>query len=142
MLNTGDERVASKRTLLTTIAYQLDGKRTYALEGSIFIAGAAVQWLRDSLKLIGTASELDALGEQADPPSRSIWSRLCRARRTVLGRHARGAIYRPHAQQRPRRVRARRDEAVGYQTRDLIEAMHADWPSSAKAKPRFVSMAA
>ena len=52
LLNTGPERIASRNRLLTTIAYQLDGKRTYALEGAIFVAGAAVQWLRDGLKLI------------------------------------------------------------------------------------------
>ena len=52
LLNTGDKAVASQNRLLTTVAYQLDGKRTYALEGAIFIAGAAVQWLRDGLKLV------------------------------------------------------------------------------------------
>ena len=51
VLNTGSEAIASKHRLLTTIAYQLGGKRTYALEGSIFVAGAAVQWLRDGLKV-------------------------------------------------------------------------------------------
>ena len=50
LLNTGPMQVASKNRLLTTIAYQLGGKRTYALEGAIFIAGAAVQWLRDALE--------------------------------------------------------------------------------------------
>ena len=50
LLNTGDKPVASHNRLLTTVAYQLDGKRTYALEGAIFIAGAAVQWLRDGLQ--------------------------------------------------------------------------------------------
>src|SRR5207237_6901219 len=67
LLNTGDTRVASNNRLLTTIAYQLAGKRTYALEGAIFIAGAAVQWLRDALKLISTAPEVNALAAQADP---------------------------------------------------------------------------
>ena len=61
------ERVASRNRLLTTIAYQLGGKRTYALEGAIFIAGAAVQWLRDGLKIIAKASEVDALAQRADP---------------------------------------------------------------------------
>ncbi len=51
LLNTGDTPVASSNRLLTTIAYQIDGKPTYALEGSIFIAGAAVQWLRDGLEI-------------------------------------------------------------------------------------------
>ena len=67
LLNTGKEKVASDNRLLTTIAYRLDGKTTYALEGSIFIAGAAVQWLRDGLKLISSASETQLLAESADP---------------------------------------------------------------------------
>ena len=66
LLNTGQEAVASKSRLLTTIAYQLDGKTTYALEGSIFIAGAAVQWLRDALGIIETAEQSGALAQQAD----------------------------------------------------------------------------
>jgi len=67
VLNTGAERVASRNRLLTTIAYQLEGKRTYALEGAIFIAGAAVQWLRDGLKVIAHSAEADALAGLADP---------------------------------------------------------------------------
>jgi glycerol kinase len=67
VLNTGGEQVASHHRLLTTIAYQLDGKRTYALEGSIFVAGAAVQWLRDGLRLIASAPESGKLAAAADP---------------------------------------------------------------------------
>ena len=67
LLNTGDQPVASKNRLLSTVAYQLGGKRTYALEGAIFIAGAAVQWLRDALKVIGTAPDVNALAAAADP---------------------------------------------------------------------------
>ncbi|MDM7255312.1 MAG: glycerol kinase GlpK, partial [Paracoccus sp. (in: a-proteobacteria)] len=66
LLNTGDEFVASRNRLLTTIAYQLDGKPVYALEGSIFIAGAVVQWLRDGLKIIREAPETMPLAEAAD----------------------------------------------------------------------------
>ena len=66
LLNTGATAVASKNKLLTTIAYQLNGKRTYALEGSIFVAGSAVQWLRDGLHLIKTAHDSDDLASQAD----------------------------------------------------------------------------
>ena len=68
LLNTGHEPVSSHNRLLTTVAYQLGGKRTYALEGAIFIAGAAVQWLRDALKLIDSAPEVNALAAAADPP--------------------------------------------------------------------------
>src|SRR5207247_204528 len=67
LLNTGDTPVQSRSRLLTTIAYQLDGKRTYALEGAIFMAGAAVQWLRDGLKLIATAAEAGTLAANSDP---------------------------------------------------------------------------
>ncbi len=70
LLNTGDTPVASKNRLLTTIAFQLDGKPTYALEGSIFMAGAVVQWLRDGLQIIESASETQALAEKADPHAR------------------------------------------------------------------------
>ena len=60
-MNTGDEPVSSKNGLVTTIAWGLDGKITYALEGSIFVAGAAIQWLRDELKLISSAAETEDL---------------------------------------------------------------------------------
>ena len=68
MLNTGNLAPHSRNRLLTTIAYQLGGKRTYALEGSIFIAGAAVQWLRDGLKLIKQSSEVEPLAMSACSP--------------------------------------------------------------------------
>ena len=67
LLNTGTTPVASNDKLLTTIAYQLNGQRTYALEGSIFVAGSAVQWLRDGLGLIKQASETGPLADQSDP---------------------------------------------------------------------------
>ena len=66
LLNTGTTPVASKNKLLTTIAYQLDGKRTYALEGSIFVAGSAVQWLRDGLGIIKQAAETGPLADKSD----------------------------------------------------------------------------
>jgi len=66
LLNTGETPCVSKNRLLTTIAYQLDGKPTYALEGSIFIAGAVVQWLRDGLQIIRHAAETQPLAERAD----------------------------------------------------------------------------
>src|SRR5205085_11764023 len=61
LLNTGGEIVRSKNRLLTTVAYRLDGKTTYALEGAIFMAGASVQWLRDKLRLFKDSSESGAL---------------------------------------------------------------------------------
>ena len=67
LMNTGDTPVQSENRLLTTIAYQFDGKPTYALEGSIFVAGAVVQWLRDGLRIIQDSAETQGLAEQADP---------------------------------------------------------------------------
>ncbi len=67
LLNTGTTPVASKNKLLTTIAYQLGGKRTYALEGSIFVAGSAVQWLRDGLGVIEQAADTGPLADKSDP---------------------------------------------------------------------------
>jgi len=67
LMNTGDTPVRSENRLLTTIAYQFDGKPTYALEGSIFVAGAVVQWLRDGLQIIQDSAETQGLAEQADP---------------------------------------------------------------------------
>src|SRR5262249_6046955 len=67
LLNTGPQMVASRNRLLTTIAYQLAGKRTFALEGAIFVAGAAVQWLRGGLHIIGSADQSSTLAATADP---------------------------------------------------------------------------
>jgi glycerol kinase len=133
LLNTGTERVASRNRLLTTIAYQLDGKRTYALEGAIFIAGAAVQWLRDGLKIIARSSEVGALAARADAAEEvylvpafvglgaPYWDPQARAAIFGLTRNSGG----------PEIARAALD-AVGYQTRDLLEAMRADWPQTAE----------
>ncbi len=72
LLNTGRTPVASNNRLLTTIAYQLGGVRSYALEGSIFVAGAAVQWLRDNLHVVQTAAETGELAQAADPTQEVI----------------------------------------------------------------------
>ncbi|MFG6626253.1 MULTISPECIES: glycerol kinase GlpK [Sulfitobacter] len=128
LLNTGETAVTSTNRLLTTIAYQLDGKPTYALEGSIFVAGAVVQWLRDGLKMIREAGETQALAEQADPHQNVVlvpafvglgapyWNAECR-----------GAIYGLTRNSGPAELARAALESVGYQTRDLLEAMQADW---------------
>ena len=127
MLNTGGRAVTSKNRLLTTIAYKLDGETTYALEGSIFIAGAAVQWLRDALGIIDDAAQSGDLAASADPAQdvylvpaftglgAPYWDAACRGamfgltRATGRAEFARAAL-----------------EAVCYQTSDLLEAMRAD----------------
>jgi glycerol kinase len=130
LLNTGDQPVLSKNRLLTTIAYQLEGKRTYALEGAIFIAGAAVQWLRDALKLIATAADVNALAAKADPAEELyLVPAFVGLGAPWWDAQARGAIYGLTRKSGAPELARAILEAVGYQTRDLLEAMHADWPA-------------
>ncbi|RXF68262.1 glycerol kinase GlpK, partial [Hansschlegelia zhihuaiae] len=129
LLHTGERPVASSNKLLTTVALQLGGRRTFALEGAIFVAGAAVQWLRDGLKLIREAPETQGLAAASDPDQDVYlvpafvglgaphWDPEARAALIGLTRGT-GA---------PEIARATL-ESVGYQTADLIAAMRADWP--------------
>ncbi|MBO6854865.1 MAG: glycerol kinase GlpK [Marivivens sp.] len=127
LINTGETPVRSQNRLLTTIAYQLDGKPTYALEGSIFIAGAVVQWLRDGLKIIREAKETQPLAEAADDAQNVVlvpaftglgapyWNAECR-----------GAVFGLTRGSGPAELARAALESVGYQTRDLLAAMQAD----------------
>lgn len=128
LLNTGDTLVSSRNRLLGTIAYQFDGKPTYALEGSIFIAGAVVQWLRDGLGIIDTAAQTQKLAETADPDQQVVlvpaftglgapyWDAECR-----------GAIFGLTRNSGPAEFARAALQSVGFQTRDLLEAMRANW---------------
>ncbi|MDQ0321296.1 glycerol kinase [Pararhizobium capsulatum DSM 1112] len=133
LLNTGQDMVRSKNRLLTTIAYRLEGKTTYALEGSIFIAGAAVQWLRDGLKIINAAYETGPMAMDADPHQEVY---LVPAFTGLGAPHwdpdARGAIFGLTRNTGPNEFARAALEAVCYQTRDLLEAMHKDWSSNGK----------
>lgn len=132
LLNTGQDMVRSKNRLLTTIAYRLDGKTTYALEGSIFIAGAAVQWLRDGLKIVNAAYETGPMAKEADP-HQDVY--LVPAFTGLGAPHwdpdARGAIFGLTRSTGPNEIARAALEAVCYQTRDLLEAMHKDWSNDA-----------
>jgi glycerol kinase len=131
LLNTGPQRVVSRSRLLTTIAYQLDGKRTYALEGAIFVAGAAVQWLRDELKVIATSPEVGSLAARADPAQEVyLVPAFVGLGAPYWDAQARGAILGLTRGCGAAEIARAALEAVGYQTRDLMEAMHADWPKS------------
>ena len=135
LLNTGSSIVRSKNKLLTTIAYQFDGKPTYALEGSIFIAGAVVQWLRDGLQIINSAAETQDLATQADSNQQVIivpaftglgapyWTPDCR-----------GAVYGLTRNSGPAELAKAALECVGFQTRDLLEAMRSDWHDDGEEK--------
>ncbi|HKI69484.1 MAG TPA: FGGY-family carbohydrate kinase, partial [Verrucomicrobiae bacterium] len=133
VLNTGDRPVPSRNNLLTTIAWKIDGKITYALEGSIFIAGAVVQWLRDGLGIIRTSAEVEQLAATVkdnggvflvpafaglgaphwDPSARGSITGITRG--TTAGHIARAAL-----------------ESIAYQTGDVLEAMKADSGISVK----------
>jgi len=128
LLNTGDVAVQSQNRLLTTIAYRLKGKVTYALEGSIFIAGAAVQWLRDGLKILSAAPAVNAMAEASDPEQPIIMvPAFVGLGAPYWDSDARGAIYGLGRNTGPNEFARAALEAVSFQTRDLIEAMRGDW---------------
>ncbi|WP_378943230.1 glycerol kinase GlpK [Mesorhizobium sp. ANAO-SY3R2] len=131
ILNTGSDIVRSKNRLLTTIAYRLDGKTTYALEGSIFVAGAAVQWLRDGLKVIGKAEHSGELAANADE-TQDVY--LVPAFVGLGAPHwdaeARGAIFGLTRNTGPAEFARATLESVAYQTHDLLDAMKKDWKST------------
>lgn len=127
LLNTGAHAVNSHNNLLTTLAYQLNGQRTYALEGSIFIAGAAVQWLRDGLKIIQKASDTQALAEAADPNQKVyLVPAFVGLGAPYWDPDARGALYGLTRNTGPAEISKATLESIGYQTRDLLTAMQAD----------------
>ena len=128
LLNTGTTPVFSRNRLLSTVAYSLKGEVHYALEGSIFIAGAAVQWLRDGLKMIKSAAETGSMAANADPGQdvylvpafvglgAPYWDAECR-----------GAMFGLSRGTTANEIVKATLESVCYQTRDLIDAMRADW---------------
>lgn len=136
LLNTGRHAVASRSRLLTTVAYQLGGERTYALEGSIFVAGAAVQWLRDGLGLIGTADETGPLAAAADPDDETI---MVPAFVGLGAPHwspdVRGALFGLTRATGPKEFARAALESVCFQTADLLDAMRADWSEAEAHRP-------
>ena len=134
VLNTGRVAVASKNRLLTTIAYQLGGERTYALEGSIFVAGAAVQWLRDNLHVVESADATASLAETADPTQEVILVPAFVGLGAPYWRpDARGALFGLTRASGPAELARAALESVCFQTADLLTAMRADWPEAKDA---------
>jgi glycerol kinase len=139
LANTGERKVASATRMLSTIFHQLEGRRSYALEGAIFMAGATVQWLRDSLGLIATAAESEALAREANPDSgvylvpafqglgAPFWDASARAAILGLTRAASKAD-----------LVAAGLEAVAFQTRDLLTAMQQDMAVSGIPAPSIL----
>jgi glycerol kinase len=131
VLNTGRTPVASKNRLLTTIAYQLGGERTYALEGSIFVAGAAVQWLRDGLRVVASAPAASALAAAADPTQDVILVPAFVGLGAPYWRpEVRGALFGLTRGSSPAELAQAALESVCFQSVDLLAAMRADWPAA------------
>ena len=127
LVNTGDEAISSEHRLLTTIAYRLNGKTTYAIEGSIFSAGAAIQWLRDGLGIIKSAADSGAMASSLDS-NHGVY--LVPAFTGLGSPHwnaeARGSIYGLTRDTGPAEIVRATLESVCYQTNDLFKAMHED----------------
>ena len=135
LLNTGPQSVISRNRLLTTIAYQIEGRRTYALEGAIFVAGAAVQWLRDGLGIIASAAETGPLAEAADPHQDVyLVPAFVGLGAPYWDAEARGALYGLTRATGPKELARAALEAVCFQTRDLLEAMRGDWGNAKGAQ--------
>jgi glycerol kinase len=127
LLNTGDRRIESRNRLLTTIAWRIDGQTTYALEGSIFIAGAAVQWLRDKLGLIDQAAETERLARSIDDTGGVyLVPAFVGLGAPYWDAEARGALLGLTRDTGAAEIARAALEAVAYQTRDLLDSMEAD----------------
>ena len=126
LLNTGDKPVVSRHRLLTTIGYQLDGRRTYALEGSIFVAGAALQWLRDGLKVLPDADQADTMAARAVSGEVLMVPAFVGLGAPDWRPEARGAIFGLTRATGPDDLVRAALQSVCHQTRDLLDAMAAD----------------
>lgn len=130
LLNTGTEVIPSRNKLLTTIAYQFDGKPHYALEGSIFIAGAVVQWLRDGLGIIRAASETGKLALASDDDDLIIVPAFTGLGAPYWQPECRGALYGITRDTKPKDLARASLKSVAFQTRDLLQAMLDDWQAA------------
>ncbi len=126
LLNTGDQFILSKNKLLSTIAYKIDGKICYALEGSIFIAGAVVQWLRDSISIIDKADQVGKLASEAKDQDIYFVPAFTGLGAPYWDPNARGAIFGLLRDTGKEEIALAALESVGFQTRDLLEAMIKD----------------
>jgi len=127
LLNTGSRRVDSKNRLLTTIAWRLAGETTYAIEGSIFVAGAAIQWLRDGLRIIEEAAETEALASSVpDTGGVVLVPAFVGLGAPYWDADARGALVGLTRDTGRAEIARAALESIAYQTRDLLDAMAAD----------------
>lgn len=127
MLNTGDEAIVSGNRLLTTIAWQLNNKVTYALEGSVFVAGAVIQWLRDQLSFVQSASQVEALaGKVVDNGGVYFVPAFTGLGAPHWNQHAKGLIYGLTRGTTKAHITRAALESIAYQSYDVIKAMEKD----------------
>ena len=127
LMNTGTNAVTSKNNLLTTIAWKLNGKTEYALEGSIFIAGAVVQWLRDGLQVIRSSGEVEALAtEVSDTNGVYLVPAFAGLGAPHWDQHARGSLFGVTRGTTKSHIARAALESIAYQTTDVLKAMEAD----------------
>ena len=127
LMNTGEKAITSKNNLLTTIAWQIDGKTEYALEGSVFIAGAVVQWLRDELKIIRTSSDVEKLAAQVqDTDGVYLVPAFAGLGAPHWNQYARGTIFGLTRGSSNAHIARAALDSIAYQTYDVLKAMEAD----------------
>ncbi len=127
LMNTGEKAITSKNNLLTTIAWEVDGKTEYALEGSVFIAGAVVQWLRDELKIIRTSAEVEKLAAQVkDTDGVYIVPAFAGLGAPHWNQHARGSVFGLTRGSSNAHIARAALDSIAYQTHDVLKAMEAD----------------
>lgn len=127
LMNTGEKAITSKNNLLTTIAWQIDNKTEYALEGSVFIAGAVVQWLRDELKLIRNSAEIEKLaGQVPDTGGVYMVPAFAGLGAPHWNQHARGTIFGLTRGTHNSHIARAAVESIAYQVYDVLKAMEAD----------------
>lgn len=127
LMNIGEKPIVSKNKLLTTVAWEIDGKVQYALEGSIFIAGAVVQWLRDSLKIIKNSAEVESLARSVDG-SHGVYfvPAFAGLGAPHWNQHAQGSIFGLTRGSTDAHIARAALESIAYQTMDVLKAMEAD----------------
>ena len=127
LMNTGTKAIASKNNLLTTIAWKIDDKIEYALEGSVFIAGAVVQWLRDGLKIIRSSNEVEELSKHAtDSGGVYLVPAFAGLGAPHWNQHARGALFGLTRGSSNAHIARAALDSIAYQTYDVLKAMEAD----------------
>ena len=127
LMNTGEKMIVSNNNLLTTVAWKINGVTQYALEGSVFIAGAVVQWLRDGLGIIKTSADVEALAKQVDTTDGVyVVPAFAGLGAPYWNQHAKGTITGLTRGSTSAHIARAAVESIAYQTMDVLKAMEAD----------------